>query len=126
MTFSKEDRAAWLDSEIMQEFEKIARETDVLGGPPAEAFQPIQTEESEEKVWEEESDEDKLLSAIEELGVSEEEEGGNEDLKEELAKVYTASLLTNLKKLAYQSTSMKIAYRIERSIMRIKNMRGGR
>ena len=85
MSFSKEDKAVWLSSEVMQELEKIALEQDVLSGPPAEAFQV--PEEMEEKTWEEESDEEKLLSAVEELGADEElgvvdEEGS---LKEELA-----------------------------------------
>jgi len=124
MTFSKEDKAAWLDSEIIREFEKIALETDVLNGPPAEAFQPLETEE--EKVWEDESDEDKLLSAIEELGVTEEGEG---DLKKELSEVFTANLVTNLQKLAHQlatESKMKAAYKIERTIMKLKNLQGGK
>lgn len=126
MTFSKEDKAAWLNSEIMKEFEKLALETDVLNGPPVEAFQPIETENEEEKTWEEESNEDKLLSAIEELGISDETE---EDLNKELGQAYARNLITNLQKMAYNlatNSKMKAAYRIERTIMKIENVRGGR
>jgi hypothetical protein len=41
MAFSPEDKRAWLDSEVMAEFERVAAGTDLLGGGPPEAFQPI-------------------------------------------------------------------------------------
>jgi len=131
MTFSKEDNAAWGNSEIMQEFEKIALEADVLNGPPEEAFKPIETEEKVEETWEDENDEEKLLSAIEELGISEEEGEEDEegDLKEELMDLYTADLLTNLQKLAHElaaNSKMNAAYTVERTIMEIKNLQGGK
>ena len=124
MIFSKEDSAAWHNSEIIQEFEKIALETDVLNGPPAESYQPLGFDEEEEKDWEEEGDEEKLLSAIEEMGVSKNEE---ESLEEELSKVYTANLIENLQKLAHNLASnskMSAAYTIERAIVKIKTFTG--
>ena len=129
MTFSKEDKSAWMNSEIMQELEKIARETGVLEGPPAEAFLPIETEEDteieepkDEEVWEEEDeDEEKLMSAIEELGLVEEP-----DLKEEFSEAYATNLISNLEKLAHQyatQSKMRASYRIERAIFNLKTLR---
>lgn len=122
MIFSEEDVAAWNDSEIMKEFEKIAIKTNIIDGPPIEAYQPINKEE--EKTWEEEEDEEKLLSAIENLGIADEE---SENLKKELSKIYVANLITGLQKLAYNSAinyKTSVAYTIERSIMKIKTLQG--
>lgn len=121
MIFSEEDMAAWNDSEIMKEFEKIAIKTNIIDGPPIEAYQSIN--EEEEKTWEEE-DEEKLLSAIEDLGIADEE---SENLKKELSKMYVANLITGLQKLAYNSAinyKTSVAYTIERSIMKIKTLQG--
>jgi hypothetical protein len=41
MVFAPEDKRVWQESEVMAEFEKIAKETDLLNGGPPEAFQPI-------------------------------------------------------------------------------------
>jgi len=126
MTFSKEDKAAWQDSEIMREFERIAKEQDVLGGPPPEAFQPVGVEE-DEKTWEEDDDKDKLLDAVDELGVAQNEESpvDVETLPRELLKAYTTNLLTNLEKVSYDLASgskMKAAYRIDRTLHKINSL----
>jgi hypothetical protein len=127
MSFSKEDKAAWLDSEVMRELEKIAAENDILNGPPEEAFMPISEEieeESEEESWEDErTPEEKLEDAlmdfesdsVDKSGILEEEK----PLKEELAQLYMDNLISNLKTLSYDLTEqgfMKAAYRIERAI----------
>lgn len=123
MTFSKEDKAAWQDSEIMREFERIAMEQNVLNGPPPEAFQPVGEEEDEEELWEEEDNEDKLLSAVNELGIAEEEQSDDTTLSSELLKMHTSRLLENLKKVASNlavNSKMRVAYRIERTIYNLQ------
>lgn len=122
MSFSKEDKAAWLDSEVMRELEKIAAENDILNGPPEEAFMPI-SEETEESWEDERTPEEKLEDAlidfendsVDKSNILEEEK----PLKEELAQLYMDNLISNLKTLAYDLTEqgfMKAAYRIERAI----------
>jgi len=54
MPFAPEDKRAWLDSEVMAELEKIAKETDLLGGPPKEAFEPIEEKTAAQSSWEDE------------------------------------------------------------------------
>lgn len=117
MTFSKEDRAAWENSEIMQEFEKLAE--DVLN-PPAEAYQPIP--EKEEKAWEEEdwSDEQKLVDAAEELSNQD-----DDSFEKELRVAYNERLLSRLEKIAEQladKSNIKAAYRVERTIQELKTL----
>lgn len=117
MTFSKEDRAAWENSEIMQEFEKLAE--DVLN-PPAEAYQPIP--EKEEKVWEEEdwSDEQKLVDTAEELSNQD-----DDSFEKELRVAYNERLLSRLEKIAEQladKSNIKAAYRVERTIQELKTL----
>lgn len=117
MTFSKEDRAAWENSTIMQEFEKFA--DDVLN-PPAEAYQPIAIEG--QKTWEEEdwSDEQKLIDAADELLGK-----GNDSFEEELHIAYNKKLLYRLEKLAEQladKSNIKAAYRVERTVQELKTL----
>jgi hypothetical protein len=114
MTFSKEDQAAWENSEVMREFEKFA--DDVLN-PTAEAYQPIATEG---KTWEEEdwSDEKKLIDAADELL-------GKDDssFEEELHVAYNKKLIYGLEKLAEELVSksnIKAAYRVERTAQKLK------
>lgn len=54
MAFAPEDKRAWLDSEVMAELEKVARETNLLGGPPSEAFEPIEERTATQAYWEDE------------------------------------------------------------------------
>ena len=45
MSFSHEDKSAWISSEVMREFEKIAEDIDLLNGLPEEAYSPIGMDE---------------------------------------------------------------------------------
>jgi hypothetical protein len=114
MTFSKEDRAAWDNSEIMQEFEKFA--DDVLN-PPLESYQPISIEGH--KTWEEEdwSDEQKLVDAADELL------SADDSFEEEMCVAQNKRLLYRLEKLAEQladKSNIKAAYRVERTVQELK------
>jgi hypothetical protein len=122
MSFVKEDKAAWLNSEIMQEFEKIAREQDVLNGPPPEAFQPIGENENdkEDELWEEEENMDKFKEALNEF----ESEKSN-DLKTELRMAYNNNLFSSLEKIADQlinKSNIKAAYEVEQTIEKLKKI----
>jgi len=124
MSFSKEDTAAWKDSEVMRELEKLAIDTDLL-------------ETEEEPSWEDESDEEKLTDAVEEFSGPEEElqettselpetepkETSDEDLVTELLATYNKNLLYNIEKLSHilaDKTNIKAAYKVERTIQNIK------
>jgi hypothetical protein len=110
MTFSKEDKAAWLDSEVMSELEKLSG--DVLNGPPAEAFQPIKHEES---TWEEENLEEQLVTAVDKFN--------EPTFEEEIHIAYNKSLFKNLEKVAHNlsdKSNIKAAYRVERSLNELK------
>lgn len=122
MSFAKEDKAAWLSSEIMQEFEKIAREQGVLDGPPPEAFLPIgkeaQPEEEEDPGWEDESQGD-FEDALEEF------ESDANDLQSEFHLAYNENLFSNLEKLAHQlaeKSNIKAAYRVEQTLFKLKDI----
>jgi len=113
MTFSKEDKAAWLDSEVMRELENFS--ADVLNGPPAEAFQPIT---AGEKVWEEEDLQEQLITAVDEFNKPEEP-----SFKEELHVAYNKSLFRSLEKVAHNlsnKSNIKAVYRVERSLNELK------
>lgn len=114
MTFSREDRAVWEKSEVMQELEKLA---DEVLSPPAEAYQPIATEE--EKSWEDEdwSDEEKLADAATEMLEN------DDSFEKELRVAYNNRLLSRLEKIAEQladQSNIKAAYRVERTIQELK------
>ena len=101
MTFSKEDKAAWADSEIMKEFEKIAKDNDILNGPPSEAYEPIEKEEVD---WED-------------------EDMGN--FEEEMHVAYNKNLFSNLTKIAgdfANKSNIKVAYKIELALHKLKNI----
>lgn len=120
MTFSKEDKAAWMDSEVMRELEKIAME----GGLEVseEAFQPIE----EEALWEEEDDTGKLIDAVEEFqGAGEESETDllTEDPVDKLLAAHQGNLVDAIQKLSWQladKSKIKAAYKIERALQNIK------
>ncbi len=113
MPFSKEDKAAWLDSEVMRELENFS--ADVLNGPPVEAFQPIT---AGEKVWEEEDLQEQLITTVDEFN-----EPKEPSLEEELRIAYNKSLFKNLEKVAHSlsdKSNIKAVYRIERSLNELK------
>jgi len=115
MTFSKEDKAAWADSEIMKEFEKIAKDNDILNGPPSEAYEPIENEE--EKDWEDE-DMGNFEEALENF-----EEGPS--FEEEMHIAYNKNLFSNLTKIAgdfANKSNIKVAYKIELVLHKLKNI----
>jgi len=124
MTFSKEDKAAWNDSEIMQHLEKIAKRDNILNGPPKEAFQPIvaedqkEDEEENEKIWEEEEINPESKERTDEMV-------RDEDLKKELEKVYSNNLIKKLNKISgllASNSQIQTAYRIERALNKIKEI----
>jgi hypothetical protein len=105
MTFSREDRAAWENSEIMKELEKYAE--DVLV--------PEEPEESwEEEDWED-PEEEELIDAVDEFN--------EPSLEEELSIAHHKMLLVKLNRLAEHyadESNIKVAYRIERAVQNIK------
>ena len=122
MSFSKEDKAAWLDSEVMKELEKVAQKDDVLEGPPPEAFEPLPLEkeakeEKEEKVWEEEEPMERFDAALEEFE--------KPTLVAELKAAYDKMLLGNLEKIANEladSKNVKAAYRVEMALHELQDL----
>jgi len=113
MTFSKEDKAAWLDSEVMRELEKFGG--DILNGPLPEAFQPL---EKEAEAWEDEDLESKLVEAVEEFEKP-------ASVEEEFVIAHNKSLLTNIEKVAHRlsdEANIKAAYRVERSLKELKTL----
>lgn len=118
MSFSNEDKAAWLSSEIMKELEKYAN--DVLNGPPEEAFKPIKTDENS---WEEEDFED----ALEEFEKPNSEVLEDLDIKKELLAAYNISIINNLQKIASsfaEKSNIRTAYIIEQSVCELKDFFG--
>jgi hypothetical protein len=125
MSFSDEDKLVWWNSEVMREFEKIAQENDILSGPPADSFSPIEEEEE----WEEESDLESAIGDAAEVLIGEEVEPSiDEDiasgkLKVELSSLYMNNLLSNLQDLAHdlaEQGHIKVARKIEVTINTIK------
>lgn len=107
MTFSKEDNAAWENSEVMKELEKFA---DEILNPSPEPYLPIE----EEKTWEEEEE------PIVELS-------NDKEMEEDMC--LANELISNLKKLAEQladNHNIKSAYRVERTIQELKDMLEGK
>jgi len=131
MKFSKEDKAAWNDSEIMWHFERIAREENILDGPPPEAYLPIELDETElepEPSWEDEEvsndvGEDRIDNMLDEIALELES-----DSEEDLFKPAN-QLIDRLQKIAHDlafNSKMKSALRVERAIYKIKNLIGGK
>ena len=117
MVFSKEDKSAWLNSEVMKEFEKFA--TEVFDGPPREAFEGLEEESFEDENFEE------ALEEFEDKEVSDEEVSDEEIKKELLAN----KLLDNLQKLSSlfaEKSNIKTAYRIEQTVCELKDCFGGK
>jgi len=124
MSFSKEDKAAWLDSEVMKELEKVAQKDNVLEGPPPEAFEPLPlekeakvTKEEEEKFWEEEEPMKRFDEALEQFE--------KPTLVAELKTAYDKMLIENLEKIANEladGKNVKAAYRVEMALHELEDL----
>jgi hypothetical protein len=114
MTFEKEDRAAWMDSEVMLELEKLAASGEFEVSE--DAFQPI-----EEESWEDEDDTEKLVDAVEEFQET-------KDPIDELLAAHQKNLIDAIEKLSWQladKSKTKAAYKMERTLQNIKALVGG-
>ena len=136
MSFSHEDKSAWISSEVMREFEKIAEDIDLLNGLSEEAYSPISVDEKDEEEWEEESDLETAVgdAAGELVGETSNDIAGSEtideilgkedgSLKNEFASLYMNNLLSNLQDMAHdfgEQGHSKVALAIERTIKNIK------
>ena len=101
MTFSKEDKAAWNDSEVMREFEKYAEE--LIKDEP----------EKDEDSWEEEEESFvKSLESFEDV----------KSFKDELKEAYDVTLISNIEKIANKVSSEKATYKIEMVIHKLKEL----
>lgn len=112
MGFSNEDKAAWLDSEVMIELEKFA--DDVLSKP------------SDEEGWEEENFEE-ALEEFEKPTPELLEDIDNGDISKELHAAYNIAIINNLQKLASsfaKQSNIKVAYRIEQTVYELKDLFG--
>jgi hypothetical protein len=117
MSFEYEDKMAWLNSEIMREFEKIATETDIFN--PPDAFLPVEKEDEDDKSFEDEDEPERQLEKAVETFLEPE----NKVLRNEFSSLCKDNLLTNLQDLACEMAErgrMKVAFRIERAIYAIK------
>lgn len=113
MAFAPEDKRVWRESEIMAEFERIAAETDLLGGPPAEAFQPILEKAAAQPAWEDEDSREPSAAS------------GKRAELESLG----ARLMDEIGKMAQHLASagrIKAAYRLERALAALKDITGGK
>lgn len=110
MAFAPEDKRAWLDSEIMAEFEKVAREIDLLNGGPPEAFQPIPEKVVTQPVWEDEDISEPTDSEMVQ----------NAELLEQNLKLIAA-----IEKMAQDFADkghIKVAYRLERALFALREI----
>jgi len=110
MAFVPEDKRAWQASEVMSELEKIAKETNLLTGTPAEAFQPIQ-----EETWEDEDIEEPKAPELD-----------NVEPKAFAADVALVEAIEKMAQDIAEARRTKIAYRIERALCAIKDIAGGK
>ena len=113
---------AWLNSEVMQLFEKIAIQEGILDGPDPELYSPVDFEkkevEEEGKDWEDEveNQEEALEEATNEFIEP-------EPKKEEIQTEYEKALANELQSLASDLAErgcVTAAYRIENTILKIK------
>jgi len=112
MVFAPEDKRAWQNSEVMAELEKLAKETDLLGGPPPEAFEPISEQTPEQETWE---DEDAPLVV-------------DSSAKEAELLAIRHQLMDEIERMAHQLAEagrIKVAYRLERALATIKDIAKG-
>lgn len=142
MVFSHEERLLWERSEVMRELEKIAEEQGITFPVPAEAYQPIKldNEEEEVKVWEDEdTDETKLLNAINKLTDSQPQEveqplpanvsPADEDMRKEIDNFLdlhttiaqkTLEGLSKLSNYLYNTNRKSASLKVEKAITEIK------
>ena len=109
--FAPEDKRAWFDSEVMAELEKVAKETNLLGGPPKEAFEPIPEKTAAQPVWEDED-------------VPEPPTDPGADKRMELA-AHRAWLIGTIERMAQNLAGagrVKAAYRLERTLAALKDI----
>jgi uncharacterized protein YihD (DUF1040 family) len=119
MVFSNEEKQIWAKSEVMRELERIAVDEGIE--VPIESYMPI----SEDKGWEEESDENKLESALSEFETSEPKELDEEieELISIMEKDSTLILVDGLKKLASylgENGNLLAANRVEDALFDVK------
>ena len=119
---------AWLNSEVMQLFEKIAIQEGILDGPDPELYSPVDFEkkevEEEGKDWEDEveNQEEALEEATNEF-IEPEVKTEPEPKKEEIQTEYEKALANELQSLASDLAEkgyVAAAYRIENTILKIK------
>jgi len=115
MAFAPEDKRVWQESEVMGEFEKVAREMCLLDGGPPEAFQPIPEKvAAEQSAWEDED-------------VQEPPADPGAERRAELAN-HNARLMGTIERLAQdlaEAGRVKTAYRLERTLAALKDINTG-
>ncbi len=125
MSFSKEDLAAWNDSEVMKELEKLAKdgEFDELFD---DNFKPVKFDEEEDS-WEDETEE--LIEATEEfLNEKDENDIILENKEKEELEESVASLISGLTKISYDladNNCKNEAYMVEKTIDDLKILLNG-
>ncbi len=113
MAFAPEDRRAWQDSEIMAEFEKMAKEANLLGGPPSEAFEPIPERIAAQPTWEDEDTQEPSDPA----------DGRHAQFAEQGARL--AESIARMAEDLALAGHVKAAYRLERALAAITDINGG-
>jgi len=111
MDFAPEDKRVWQESEVMAEFEKVAKETGLLNGGPPEAFQPIPEKIAEQGAWEDEDAQEPPVG----LGVA----------RQAGLASYGARLMGAIENLAHdlaEAGRIKVAYRLERTFAALKDI----
>jgi hypothetical protein len=112
MAFAPEDKRAWLDSEVMSELEKVAKETNLLNGPPAEAFEPISEKTAGQPVWEDED-------------VPESPRADSRTERHAEMVAHSARLMGTIERMAQdlaEAGHTKAAYRLERTLAALKDI----
>lgn len=111
MVFAPEDKRVWRESEVMAEFEKVAREMNLLEGGPPEAFQPIPEKTAGQPVWEDEDVPEPVADP----------EAGR---RAEMA-MHGMRLMESIGKMAQdlaEARHTKAAYRLERALVALKDI----
>jgi hypothetical protein len=127
MTFSKEDNAAWLASEVMQQLEKLAKDDGIDASQ--EAYEPIASDEDDASTWEDEDNAEKLEKVVDELQLAkspQEQDKTQDDDAEKIEKVlesHKKNLFDNIEKISYElidKSNIKAAYKVECALQSIK------
>ena len=116
MPFAPEDTKVWESSEVMAEFEKVAANTNLLGGGPPEAFQPIPEKvagvSDPDPSWEEETVSDIMPTAKYAYAI-------------EAFASQQSAMIETVKKIARglaDKCDIKGAYRAERAVAEIETI----